>query len=181
MRSWQLSRVLVAAVGMVAAGLIAAMAVAMVRDVGNDDLGRAESNITTAADFDLPGLNGSRFVLAEHSDRPVFLYFWASWCGPCEEEAPLIQALWPEYEARGYTFIGVNILDGEQSALDFVERHGLTFPTAIDSDGDAYPDYGVYLVPEAFFFRPGLALEQKYIGPLTEEPFRELLDAIGQS
>ena len=106
---------------------------------------------------------------------------YTSWCGPCEDEAPLIQELWPEYEARGYTFIGVNILDGEQSAAAFVERHGLTFPTVIDAAGDAYPDYGVYLVPEAFFFRPGLALEQKYIGPLTEQPFRELLDAIGQS
>jgi thiol-disulfide isomerase/thioredoxin len=181
MRSWQLSRVLVAAVGMVAAGLIVTMAIAMVRDVGNDDIGRANSELSVGADFDLPRLDGSRFVLANHSDRPVFVYFWASWCGPCEQEAPLIQKLWPEYEARGYTFVGVNILDAAKPAQAFIERHGLTFPTVIDSDGDAYLDYGVYAVPEAFFLRPGLDLEQKYIGELTEQPFRELLDAIGQS
>ena len=111
----------------------------------------------------------------------MFVYFWASWCGPCENEAPLIQELWPEYEARGYSFVGVNILDSEDSARAFVERHGLTFPTVFDGNGDAYLDYGVYGVPEAFFLRPGLILEQKYIGELTEDPFREMLEAIGSS
>jgi len=181
MRRGQLSRVLVAAVGTVAAALIVAMGIAMMRDVGNDDVGRASSELTAGPNFELPGLNGPRFALNDHLGAPVFVYFWASWCGPCEQEAPLIQEMWPEYEARGYTFVGVNILDAEGPARAFVERHGLTFPTVIDSDGDAYLDYGVYAVPEAFFLRPGLALEQKYIGELTEEPFRELLEAIGQS
>jgi thiol-disulfide isomerase/thioredoxin len=180
MRSWQLSRVLVAAVGVVAAGLIAAMAVGMVRDVGNDDVGRADTELAAGVDFDLDGFDGSRFVLSEHADQPTFVYFWASWCPPCEKEAPLIQELWPEYEARGYTFVGINIWDGEADARNFIERHGITFPVLID-DGKTGLDYGVYGLPEAFFLRPGLDLDQKYIGALTEEPFRERLESIGES
>ena len=180
MRSGQLNRVLVAAVGVGVAGLIAVMAIAMLRDIGNDDVGRATTELTSGVDFDLTAFDGSRFVLAEHANEPVFVYFWASWCAPCEQEAPLIQALWPEYEALGYTFVGVNIWDSEEHAREFVTRHGITFPIVID-DGTTYLDYGVYGLPEAFFLRPGLLVEQKYIGALTEEPFRERLAAIAES
>ena len=180
MRSGELNRVLVAAVGVVAALLIVVMGIAMFRDVGAPELGDAVTEFEAAPDFELATLDGSSFVLTEHADQPVFIYFWASWCGPCETEAPLIQELWPEYEARGYTFVGVNIWDGEDDARDFVERHELTFPVVID-DGSTYLDYGVYGLPEAFFLRPGLDLEEKYIGALTEEPFRERLEAIGKS
>ena len=181
MNSGQSSRLLVAVAGTVVVLLIVAIGFALARDVGDENVGRANTELTAGVDFDLPRFDGSRFVLTEHDDRPVFLYFWASWCAPCEDEAPLIQQLWPEYEARGYTFVGVNIQDGEESARAFVDRHGLTFPIVIDRDGTTYLDYGVYGVPEAFFLRPGLELEQKYIGPLAEEPFREHLEAIGTS
>ena len=180
MRSGVLSRGVVAAVGLVAAGLIVVMAIAMIRDVGNDDVGRANSELTAGVDFELPALDGSRFALTANSAGPVFLYFWASWCAPCEREAPLIQQLWPEYEARGYTFVGVNIWDSEDAARDFVQRHRITFPIVID-DGITYLDYGVYGLPEAFFLHPTLELEQKYIGELSEQPLREHLEAIALS
>ncbi len=181
MLSGQLSRVLVAAVGTAAAAVIVVLGIAMVRDIGDDDVGRANSELTVGADFDLGQFDGSRFVLSDHQDQPSFVYFWASWCAPCEKEAPLIQKLWPEYEARGYTFVGINIWDGEASARAFIERHGITFPMVLDPDGRTGLDYGVYGLPEAFFLRPGLDLEQKYIGELAEGPFREQLEAIGRS
>jgi thiol-disulfide isomerase/thioredoxin len=180
---WGLSnRLLVGAIGAVVGVLIVAMAIAIVRDVGDEQLGRADTELTSGANFDLPTFDGDRFVLAEHADQPVFVYFWASWCPPCESEAALIQQLWPEYEARGYMFVGINIWDTPEAARDFVERHGITFPVVSDNDdGTTYLDYGVYGLPEGFFLRPGLALEQKYSGALTEEPFREHLEAIAQS
>lgn len=180
MRSGQLSRIVVAVAGAAAVGLIVVLGVAMARDIGDDNIGRASTELVSAAEFDLPQFDGSRFVLTEYAAGPVFVYFWASWCPPCEEEAPLIQALWPEYQARGYTFVGVNIWDSEDSAREFVARHEITFPTVID-DGTTYLDYGVYGLPEAFFLRPGLQVDQKFIGALTEVPFRKRLEAIGES
>ena len=108
----------------------------------------------------------------------MFVYFWASWCAPCESEAPLIERLWAEYEPQGYVFIGINILDSERGAREFVERHGLTFPILIDSDGDVYFDFGVNGVPEAYFLQPGLEVTRKYIGELREQDFRDMLEDI---
>lgn len=173
----QTTRVLVAIVGGSAIVLIAVLAFAMSREIGNDSLGRTNDSIETAYDFALPTFEGESFVLSEHASGPVFVYFWASWCAPCEAEAPLIQSLWAEYQTRGYTFIGINIQDTEAYALAFIERHNITFPMVID-DGETYLDYGVYGVPEAFFLLPGLDVDAKYIGELSEADLRERLDAI---
>jgi len=173
----QTTRLLVATIGGAAILLIAVLAIAMARDVGDENLGRANTELETAYDFALPTFDGSTFVLSEHATGPVFVYFWASWCGPCEQEAPLIQSLWSEYEARGYTFVGVSTWDQEDAARAFIDRHGLTFPLVIGDD-ETYLDYGVYGLPEAFFLRPALEVDAKYIGALTEEDFRERLEAL---
>ncbi|MBT5773478.1 MAG: TlpA family protein disulfide reductase [Dehalococcoidia bacterium] len=173
----QTTRLLVATVGAAAILLVAVLAFAMSRDIGNDALGRANTSLDTASDFTLPTFEGQTFVLSEHASGPVFVYFWASWCAPCEAEAPMIQSLWPEYEALGYTFVGINIWNVEAEARAFIERHDITFPTVID-DGETYLDYGVYAVPEAFFLLPGLEVNAKYIGELSEDAFRERLAEI---
>ncbi len=173
----QTTRLFVASAGGAAILLVVVLAFAMTRDVGNDALGRTNTSLDAAYDFSLLTFEGETFVLSEHASGPIFIYFWASWCAPCEAEAPLIQALWPEYQARGYTFVGVNIWDREVDARAFLERHDITFPTVID-DGETYLDYGVYGVPEAFFLLPGLDVEAKYIGELSEDAFRERLAKI---
>lgn len=175
-------RVSVVAVGAVAgillvAGLIAVLAVAMFRGVGDSPLGEVDAGFTAAADFTLMGFDGEPFTLSDHSSGPVFIYFWASWCAPCWREAPLIERLWPEFEQAGYTFVGVNILDSERDARAFIEQFELTFPMVLDG-GEVYLEYGVYGLPEAFFLRPGLVVNRKFIGELTEPEFRRMLDEL---
>ena len=145
---------------------------------GLDDQFEFEINVTHVdPTTGLQRLPEEPFVLSEHASGPVFVYFWASSCAPCEAEAPMIQSLWPEYEALGYTFVGINIWNVEAEARAFIERHDITFPTVID-DGETYLDYGVYAVPEAFFLLPGLEVNAKYIGELSEDAFRERLAEI---
>ncbi len=172
------SRLLVIGAGAALLALVAALAVAMSRDIGQDPLGEVESGIDQVGAFTLPTLDGDNVAIADYSDGPVFLYFWASWCAPCEREAPLIERLWAEYEPQGYTFVGINILDSERGARDFVERHGLTFLNLVDGKGDVYFEFGVNGVPEAYFLSPGLEVQRKYIGELREEDFREMLEGI---
>ncbi|MEX2583129.1 MAG: TlpA disulfide reductase family protein [Gemmatimonadota bacterium] len=167
--------------GLLGAALLAILVVlgiAMARGVGGLAEGRTGGDLGQASDFTLPQFDGESFVLADYADQPVFLYFWASWCIPCEEEAPLIEALWPEYRDRGWTFLGVNIWDLESDARRFVERHGLTFPLARDEDGEVYLDYGVQGLPTAFFLAPGLEMYARYDGLLSEETLRGLLDEV---
>src|SRR5205823_4885119 len=111
----------------------------------------------------------------DHAGGPVVVYFWASWCTPCAAEAPLIQRLYEEYHARGYTFVGVNIWDAEKDARAFVEEHALTFPVVTDRGGKVYLAFGVENLPMAFFLRPGLQIDQRFLGQLQEPALREML------
>lgn len=171
-------RLLVIATGAALLALLGVLALAMTRDVGQERTGEVDPGIERVGAFALPALDGGRVAIADYAGGPVFVYFWASWCAPCAREAELIEQLWPEYERRGYTFVGINILDSEREARRFAERHGLTFPTLIDSDGDVYFDFGVNGVPEAYFLRPGLEVARKYVGELREQDLRDMLEAI---
>lgn len=132
-----------------------------------------------APEVRLATLQGGSFDLRQHADGPVFVYFWASWCLPCRDEAPVIQRLWGEYEARGYTFVGVNIWDAEQDARAFVQRYGLTFPVVADRKGEVYLDFGVERLPTAVMLAPGLTIDQRFLGQLGESELRTLLDGVG--
>lgn len=171
-------RLLVGAAGGGALALSAVLAVALAQGVGGEPLGGVDTGFETAADFTLPTFEGGTFTLSDRAEGPIFVYFWASWCAPCREEAPLIQRLWPEYERAGYTFVGVNILDSRRDAEAFIAEFGITFPNVYDDGGGVYLDYGVYGIPEAFFLRPGLLVDRKYLGPLKEDGFRKMLAAL---
>lgn len=172
-------RLIAAAAGAALLALVAVLALASARGVGGDRLGEVDAGIDRAAEFRLPALGGGEVSIADYAGGPVFLYFWASWCAPCDREAPLIERLWEEFGARGYAFLGVNILDSEREARRFVERHGLSFPTLVDGDGGVYLEFGVDGVPEAFFLAPGLRVERRFVGELRERELRAMLESIG--
>ena len=171
-------RLALGAVGVALALVLAALGVGIFRGVGDSPLGEGDAAFDLAPAFTAETLDGESFSLERHAGRPLFLYFWASWCAPCEREAPLIERLWQEYEARGYTFVGVNVMDNHAEALAFARRHGLSFPNV--SGGDVYLEYGVVALPEAFFLLPGLRVSGKYIGELREEAFRAMLEALAE-
>ena len=163
-------------VGLAAVALLAVLALAMREGVGASPVGRTAAGFAQASSFVLPTLEGdATFDLDDHAGGPLFVYFWASWCAPCREEAPIIERLWPEYRALGYTFVGVNILDAERDARAFVAEYRLTFPVVRDVEGAVYLDYGVYGLPEGFFLRPGLLVSEKFNGALGEREFRAML------
>ena len=89
----------------------------------------------TLPDFELPLLEESGTLSSsELEGSPVVLNFFASWCVPCIDEAPLLERTWKKYEAEGVRFVGVNIEDTEERARDFVREYGITFPVVLDYD-----------------------------------------------
>lgn len=161
--------------GAVLLAVVATLGIAMTRGVGGSGQGRSSKEASAPA-FTLARFTGESFALSDYADRPVFIYYWASWCIPCEKEAPLIERLWPEYRDRGWIFVGVNIWDAETDARRFIERHQLTFPLVRDTEGKVYLEYGVSALPTAFFVRPGQQMYARYDGLLEERNLRELLD-----
>ena len=91
----------------------------------------------TAPDFTLKTLSGENIRLAEQRGKVVMLNFWATWCGPCREEMPLLEELQQRYQKAGFTVLGVNIEDTREAkkykAVEhFAKEKGVTFPILLD-------------------------------------------------
>lgn len=170
-------RLLTAAIGVTLVVVLGTLGLALSRGVGGSVVGRSDVSEQPLPAFTLMGFDGAPFDLRD-ATGPVFVYFWASWCVPCQEEAPVIRELWPEYRERGYTFVGVNIWDTESDSRRFVDQQRLTFPMVADTEGRVYVDYGVDTLPDSFFLAPGLRARSRYQGALTEPKLRELLDEL---
>lgn len=101
--------------------------------------------------FGLPLLEGGGIMTDEQvRGRPVVINFWASWCIPCREEAPLLERTWRRYE-EGVLFLGVNIKDAESDAKAFVEEFDITYPIVRDEAEVFAKKLGVLGIPETFF------------------------------
>ena len=115
--------------------------------------------------------------LADLEGKPAVINFWASWCAPCEDEAPMLREAHEAYGDRVH-IVGIDIKDGRTDALEFVERHELTYPSVRDEDGGIYDAYGLTGQPETFFVdENGLILEH-VPGPLFRETLFQLLDSM---
>lgn len=110
--------------------------------------------------------------------RPLVINFWASWCVPCREEAPLLRKYAQEYGAKGVVFLGIVFQDREEDARSFLKQYGLTYPNGADTTGEISIEYGVTGIPETFFITADGRVIRKYIRPLTEEILKKSLDEI---
>lgn len=86
----------------------------------------------TAPDFTLKSLEGSNLRLEEYRGQVVLINFWASWCGPCRQEMPLLDRLHQRYTDTGFAVLGVNVEGEEAPARELIDRIPVTFPVLID-------------------------------------------------
>jgi cytochrome c biogenesis protein CcmG/thiol:disulfide interchange protein DsbE len=118
---------------------------------------------TTAPNFSLGLFDGSTFTLNEAlaTGKPVVVNFWASWCGPCADEAPLLQDA-ARRTGDQVTFIGVNVQDQDSDAQAFMRRYGVTYPNGSKNAGPISVQYGMRGVPETYFIAPDGRLIRKW-------------------
>ncbi|TVR85617.1 MAG: TlpA family protein disulfide reductase [Trueperaceae bacterium] len=149
------------------------------RDIPSNFLGREVPN------FDLPLYErymsefGPRLTLDEVRGRPMVINFWASWCGPCYEEAPHLQRAHERYGDE-VLFIGIQTQDRDARAAGraFIDQFGLSFPNVFDGDSRTSIAYGLFGVPETFFVHADGTLQHKYAGPVTETILSEQIGAL---
>lgn len=125
--------------------------------------------------FTLSVLSGSpvsSLALAAYKGQPVMLNFWASWCGPCQQEAPFLQSQWQQAHARGVVFLGVDYQDSKVAGLDFVQKYSISYPNVVDASGTTAINYGVTGTPETFFINRKGVIVAWLPGPLSEQAFQ---------
>jgi len=118
--------------------------------------------------FRLARLDGGEVDLASLRGRFVVMNFWASWCVPCKDEAPLVERVWREYRDRGVVVIGVNVQDLESEARKFIANMGVTYPNVRDRDGTVSRAYGITGIPETFFIDRQGRVIRKFPGAAVE-------------
>ncbi len=100
-----------------------------------------------APDFTLKSLSGENLRLSEFRGEVVMINFWATWCGPCRQELPELEALHRQYGQRGFRLLGVNIDDDRQRAVDMAKTLGVSFPVLFDTRKEVSRLYGVHAMP----------------------------------
>ncbi len=133
----------------------------------------------TAPDFTLTTFEGETYTLSQLKGKPVVINFWASWCIPCRDEAPVLQRAWENYRERGLVILGVDYVDTEADAKKFIAEFGQTYPNGPDIGTRISQAYRISGVPETYFIdREGRLLQGideagrvkgNWIGPLPED------------
>ncbi len=140
--------------------------------------GRAEVG-APAPDFQLLTLDRCTTErLSAHRGTPVVLTFFASWCHPCEEEMPLLEAAHTG-DPNGFDVLAVTFRDLRADAVQFTDRLGVTYPALFDTDGNVGDRYGVSGIPQTWFIDADGVVQDRVFGITSkralDEPLRALL------
>jgi peroxiredoxin len=100
-----------------------------------------------APDFALKSSSGKNLRLSEYRGDVVLINFWATWCGPCRQEMPLLDELYTRYQRVGFNLLGVNIDDDSSRAMRMVDELGVHFPVLFDADKEVSKLYDVEAMP----------------------------------
>ncbi len=104
-----------------------------------------------APGFTLPARDGSTVSLAQFKGQVVMINFWASWCGPCRQEMPLLDSIYRKYNKLGFTLIGVNVEPDRASAEAWLKQTPVTFPVLFDAKSAVSSLYSVAGMPTTVF------------------------------
>jgi peroxiredoxin len=99
--------------------------------------------------FTLAARDGGKLSLADLKGQVVMINFWATWCGPCRQEMPLLAQLHDKYEPLGFTMIGVNVEPDSAAAVDWLKGVPVSFPILFDTDSAVAGRFGVEGMPSS--------------------------------
>lgn len=134
---------------------------------------------SSAPAFELQDLDGNTVRLADLRGRPVIVNFWASWCGPCVEEFPLLQAAAADHAADGLALVGIVYQDNADAARAFMQSMGAGWPTLMDPGEQVADAFGIVAgPPETFFIDAEGIVMARQIGQLSASDLERHLAVI---
>jgi cytochrome c biogenesis protein CcmG, thiol:disulfide interchange protein DsbE len=115
--------------------------------------------------------------LADLKGHPVILDFWASWCGPCAVEAPVLDRLARRYESKGLVVLGVNVSDPPNVIKQYASQKGLSYPMLVESGSTVSESYGVKNLPSLVILDKEGKVMAYLVGVVDEASLNEIIGA----
>lgn len=147
------------------------------QNLGGGDVRTAQVG-KPAPDFTLTDLDGETVRLADLQGKAVMLNFWATWCGPCRLEMPLIERRAESYPDE-LIILGINAGESESAVREYLENITITFPILIDTDLSIQQQYLVRGLPTTFIIDPAGVVQVQHIGLVSAKQLDEYLRMAG--
>lgn len=131
-----------------------------------------------APDFSLQTLTGETIRLSELVGRPVVISYWATWCIPCQQELPVLEELFREYQSKGLTVMTVNAIeqDTQEAVQTMVGENGMTLPVLLDQDNQFASTYGALFFPTTIFVDASGVIRFIRLGDSSESELRSKVE-----
>ena len=128
-----------------------------------------------AADFQLKSVSGEAVRLSDLRGSVVVLDFWATWCGPCRQELPIVEKLRTEFAGK-VQFLGINDED-KGTVAGFLKKYDYQLSVLMDSRRDVHRQYGISGIPTVIVIDRGGVIRQHYVGGPSEDALRKAINA----
>jgi peroxiredoxin len=109
------------------------------------------ASASIAPSFSLPSRSGDIVALDKLKGQVVMINFWASWCGPCQQEMPLLDKMYKRYSPLGFTLLGVNVDEQRTGAETVLAKVPVTFPVLFDQENKVSKLFAVQAMPSSVF------------------------------
>jgi cytochrome c biogenesis protein CcmG, thiol:disulfide interchange protein DsbE len=151
----------------VATVLIAVAAAAVIVSLASGQAKTAPPPLARRFSLTQLGHPGSELSLAAYAGHPVIINFFASWCGPCQHETPMLARFYSSMRGR-VVVLGIDSNDQRSAALRFLAKTGVRYPVGFDPfPSSTTTSYGVYALPQTFFLNAQHRIVSRILGPLT--------------
>ncbi|UCD09839.1 MAG: redoxin domain-containing protein [Dehalococcoidales bacterium] len=121
-----------------------------------------------APNFELYDLEGNIHKLSDYKGNPVLLNFWATWCGPCRSEMPLLEGVYEEWKDNDLTFFAVNVGESSADVTSFMDYFGFNMPVLLDNSKTVSRRYGVSGIPTTYFIDEDGIIQDRIVGAFPD-------------